>query len=245
MAYAKKIAAGAAATIVVLGVTLNEIKSARIIGEMKNDIVSNELKITQLQKVVSNKEDEIKRISSLAEDANLKIELMENNINDTLKDYEKEINKKVVYNSNDLNVVSNATTTKLEKVLEGTSLEGLGYAYKQAEKEYGVNALFLIGLTAHESGWGKSRRATENNNLSGFSVYNDSSQGASFKTKFDCIMRTARLIKQDYLSKEGKHHRGASVAAVSKMYVDGNDEVNQEWCNSINSIANDLKEKLN
>ena len=245
MKYAKKIAAGVVATILVLGVATNELKMARTIDEMKEDIVSNELKIAKLEKVISNNKDEIKKISSLVENANLKIELMEEDINKTLKDYEKEMSKKAVYNPNDLTTLSNVTSTKLEKALDGTNLDGLGYAYKQAEKEYGVNALFLIGLTAHESGWGRSRRAVEDNNLSGFSVYNNNSEGAAFKSKFDCIMMTARLIKQDYLNKEGKHHRGTSVASISKMYVDGNNEVNQEWCNNINSIANDLKEKLN
>lgn len=236
-----KVVAGVVATTITLGLVLNEVKILREIESVKTDIISNEIDIDKLQNEIEKND----RLSVELDDTNLKLKLLEDNMCSTLESYEKEMNKKAIYNPDNVGILSDVPTTKLEKILKGTSLEGLGYAYKQAEKEYGVNALFLIGLTAHESGWGTSRRAKENNNLSGYGVYNNKSEGTSFRTKFDCIMRTAKLIRQDYLNKEGKNHKGVSVASISKMYVNGNDEVDNHWVNSINSIANDIKIQLN
>ena len=100
---------------------------------------------------------------------------------------------------------SGVDAVTLNKVLKGTGLSGLGDAYVQAEKTYGVNAIFLISLTAEESGWGRSRRALEDNNLSGFEVYNDSAQGARFNSKHDSIMITGKLLGNSYLKSDGKY----------------------------------------
>lgn len=53
----------------------------------------------------------------------------------------------------DLRMVSNVTSDDYNKMLEGTNLSGLGASLEQAEKEYGVNGLYIMGLACLESGY--------------------------------------------------------------------------------------------
>ena len=45
-----------------------------------------------------------------------------------------------------LNSKSGLTAEEINKLLEGTEMEGLGEAFVQAEQQYGINALYF---TAH------------------------------------------------------------------------------------------------
>ena len=53
----------------------------------------------------------------------------------------------------DLRIISNVSANDYNKMLEGTELAGLGSALEQAEKEHGVNGLYLMGLACLESGY--------------------------------------------------------------------------------------------
>lgn len=53
----------------------------------------------------------------------------------------------------DLRIVSNVSADDYNKMLAGTNLAGLGVALEQAEKEHGVNGLYLMGLACLESGY--------------------------------------------------------------------------------------------
>lgn len=155
--------------------------------------------------------------------------------------YQKEISP-VNFQDWNLHSLSNATIRKLEKGLKGTSLEGLGSWYLKAEETYGVNAIFLMALTAQESAWGTSNRARIQNNLSGFAVYSASAEGATFNSKGESIMATAKLIGEKYISSDGEYYNGTSVASVNIRYCpdDGG-----HWSNNITQIAYDLVNKIN
>lgn len=148
---------------------------------------------------------------------------------------ELERKKSVTFNSNDIRVLSNLNTNEIKKLLEGTNMEALAPAFIDAEKVYGINALALAGLVANESSWNTSRRALEQNNLTGYAVYSDSSNGKDFNSPYGCIMETARLLKQDYLSDEGKWHNGYSLQSINIMYSSDNN-----WYNTIENIADNL-----
>lgn len=143
------------------------------------------------------------------------------------------------FNPNNLNEKSNANVARLNEMLKGTGLQGLGSSYKKAEEEYGVNAIFLISLTAEESAWGKSRRAREDNNISGFEVYNDSAKGARFNSKHESIMTTGKLLGNLYLNTNGKYYKGNDIYSVNKTYCPVN---GYSWSNNIIKIANKLME---
>ena len=65
---------------------------------------------------------------------------------------EPSINLELTVDS-DLRVISNLNAEEFNKMLEGTNLNGLGGALEQAEKEHGINGLYLMGLACLESGY--------------------------------------------------------------------------------------------
>ena len=72
----------------------------------------------------------------------------------------------------DLTIPSNISAKEAEKMLENyPKLHGLGAAFVKAEKEKGVNALYMLGLACLESNYGRSNFAVERNNLYGWCAY--------------------------------------------------------------------------
>lgn len=63
------------------------------------------------------------------------------------------------FNPNDVSALSHITVSDAKHILEGTALYDDAKAYVKAEEKYHVNAVFLMGIAAHESAWGTSRRA--------------------------------------------------------------------------------------
>lgn len=149
--------------------------------------------------------------------------------------------KPLVYNPDNLNEVSNINSVDIDKMLGDTSMKGLEDAFLNAEKTYGVNALFLIGVVALESGWNTSNRSTNgSNNITSYAVYNKASQGTLFDSKAECIYATARLLKNEYLNSKGQWYKGTSIWDVNKNYC-----VTNNWASDINSIIHDLIHKAN
>ena len=92
-----------------------------------------------------------------------------------------------------LTTPSGFTAERLDRVLWGTGLAGLGQAFYGAEKAYGVNGVILAAICYHESAGGTSRLARERNNLAGLGAYGPG-LGMTFDTRADCIDYLARLL---------------------------------------------------
>ena len=151
----------------------------------------------------------------------------------------------ITFNPNNITEISNTTVNDIYKVLKGTNLYELAPVYMEAERLYGVNAFFMIGLCAQESAWGTSYRAVHDNNLTGFGVYSDSSTGLNSETKRDNILRTASWIKRQYLTKTGLYYNGLSIKDVNTRYCIGKDgKADYHWSDNITSIARSLVNKL-
>lgn len=65
----------------------------------------------------------------------------------------------------DLRTRSNLVADEYNAMLSGTNLEGIGEALEEAEQQFNVNGLYLLGLCCLESGYGTSGYAVERNNL--------------------------------------------------------------------------------
>lgn len=166
-----------------------------------------------------------------------------------LKENYKELEQKyleettpVSFDPNNLWSKSNATVHDMTVALSGTGLESVADVYIRAEKEWGVNAMFLVSLTAEESGWGTSDRAVYQNNLTGYAVYGADAEGEDFTSWSSSIMETAELICNEYLKETGRFHKGISIYNVNELYCpnDGG-----KWSSNISSIAYSLVEKIN
>lgn len=121
---------------------------------------------------------------------------------------------------------------QIDNALRGTGLEGLGQAYIDAEREYNVNALFLIGLSCLESNYGNSNFAISRNNITGFRAYTeDPSKAIYYDTKADCINQTARYLDKHYLTKGGKYYNGETMLDANVRYC-----TSSLWSTKINNI---------
>ena len=130
-----------------------------------------------------------------------------------------ERNLKISYDM-DLRTKSNLTESDLEEAFKNTGMADLGKYFVQAEKEYGVNALYLAALGAHESAWGTSDFAKERNNLFGWQSY-DSNLNATkyFETKGDGVLVVANSLSKNYLTEGGCYFNGYTMKDVSKKYA--------------------------
>ena len=138
------------------------------------------------------------------------------------------------YNPYDLTEKSNLNKEKAQRLLEGSALQTAAGAYVHAEEKHGVNAIFLMALTSHESGHGRSKLAINNNNIGG--VKNSSGGWAYYSDWGECIMHIARFISNSYLKEDGIYYNGKSIWGVQKSYCpDGS-----AWADMINSLANEM-----
>ena len=142
------------------------------------------------------------------------------------------------FNHQNVLELSHVTVDDLYTVLEGTELYDLAPIYVEAENLYGVNALFIAGLTAQESGWGTSQRAINDNNLTGFGVYSKSAVGINANTKRDNILQTTAWLKDKYLTEGGSFFNGYSIRAVNIKYCLGSDgQTDYHWSSNITAIS--------
>ena len=118
---------------------------------------------------------------------------------------------------------SNLSSEDYDLMLTGTPLEGLGYAYANAEAKFGVNGLYLVGLSWLESSQdgvpGASLLARERNNLVGWGAYDGHEYRASFfESKESCIMHVAEKLSENYLTEGGLYFNGYTPRAVDVKY---------------------------
>lgn len=143
------------------------------------------------------------------------------------------------FNPNDVSALSHITVADAKHMLEGTALYEDAKAYVNAEEKYHVNAVFLMGIAAHESAWGTSRRAREDNNLTGYGVTSDHAKGINKSTKEAGLLATAETLHEKYLTPGGSYYVGTSAAAVNKHYCVGG-----EWAAAVVKNAYLLMNRL-
>lgn len=128
----------------------------------------------------------------------------------------------VIYSRSDMTIISGITKEELKAVLmnyKGAStMAHLSGALVDAEKECGVNAFTMAAIVALESGFATSRRAVEDNNLTGYEVYSDDSEGRLFSSQYESILHTARHLSKNYLTEGEMYYRGVSIDDVQVNY---------------------------
>jgi beta-N-acetylglucosaminidase len=125
-------------------------------------------------------------------------------------------------------------------MLKGTELEDLAPAFYKCEQKYGVNAVAIMSIAIHESAWGTSRRAREDNNLTGYGVTSDSAKGINAPTKEENLLMTAKLLKEKYLIPgSAYYHKEPSLAGVNYHYC-----VGDEWAAAVTNYGYELMNRL-
>lgn len=196
-------------------------------------------KINDVSVELQDKDKEIESLTSELEEKNNALESARQKI--------RSIESKVSYNSSDVTAPSRATVTHMKRALKGTALYEHAEDFVRAEEQEGVNAFLLAGIAALESSWGTSERAKYDNNLTGYGVYNKYSRGINPNSKSEGILRTARVLRKEYLTPGGQYFNGYSARDVNTKYCFEQDmkTVDYKWSKSVSSIAYDLVEKAN
>lgn len=145
------------------------------------------------------------------------------------------------FNPYNINELSNLSKEQMYTMLEDTALVTLVDAFYWYEQQYQVNAIFMMSLTAEESGWGRSSLAISNNNLSG---HKSLTGGWAYYSDWgECLEESFRLIGEEYTSPAGRFYTGPSIYDINLVYCP--DPVNpNSWANNLNSIAQNLLGKL-
>ena len=141
------------------------------------------------------------------------------------------------FNPNNLLEKSNLTRDDAYRMLKGSKLQSVSSHYIYAEETYGVNAIFLMGLTSLESGHGTSNIAINNNNIGG--VRKGSGEYSSFSSWEGCISYIANLISKYYLKDDATYFSGRSIWDVNENYCE-----NSDWADKIVSISKGLMSNL-
>ncbi|WP_349408655.1 S-layer homology domain-containing protein [Pseudalkalibacillus sp. SCS-8] len=121
------------------------------------------------------------------------------------------------------------TAAELDKFIEDgftprngfnkSPLVGLGKNFKQAEAEYGINALYFLAHAIHESNWGTSQIAQSKYNLFGWKATdtNPGENATTFKSFEDGINRVAgEFIKPGYFNLKNWKYNGAFLGNKSR-----------------------------
>lgn len=130
---------------------------------------------------------------------------------------------------------SRLTAAELEAGLLG-NLKPYAAAFVEAERQTGINAVFLAAVAALESGWNTSAVAENKNNLFGWSA---ATGYADFESKEDCIAEVAGCIKTLYLSPDGIYFNGYTVEAVNIRY-----NGNEQWETAVLQIVQDIQRRI-
>lgn len=139
----------------------------------------------------------------------------------------------------DVRKSSGVTAQFIDEKLKDTQMAGLGNAFIRAEKEHGVNAMFLTGLAIHESAYGNSRIAQDKKNLFGFQAYDASpyASARTFSSYEDSIDVVAAYLSRAYLTPGGAHYNGFGIDDIGKKYA-----TDPNWPNAIKAHMTRLME---
>lgn len=157
-----------------------------------------------------------------------------------LKEKEKLRKENVEYSRGDMTLVSGITEKELNTVFMNytgaSTMAHLSRAIVDAEKKYGVNAFTMAAIVALESGFATSRRAVEDNNLTGYEVYSDDSEGHLFSSQYESVVQTARHLSKNYLSKNGPYYLGVAVDDVQINYCP-HEGKGKNWDGKVDKLA--------
>ena len=145
----------------------------------------------------------------------------------------------------DLRKPTNYTAAELDKVyslmnINGSRLAGKGAVFKEAEKRYQVNALYLMAHSALESAWGRSQIAKDKNNFFGIAAYDTTpyDSAKSFDNVDKGILGAAKWIRENYID-EGRTHLGNKSSGMNTLYAS-----DPYWGEKIASIMMTINSKL-
>ena len=153
---------------------------------------------------------------------------------------------------------SGLTLDQFKKILSNNSqdknkiFEKNAEYFYYAEKQYGINGVFVAAIGIHESAWGTSKIAKNKKNLFGYGAYDNSaySSAYSYETYAAGIDMIARVLVKYYLNEKGtsiyngekatgQYYNGKTLEAVNKRYA-----TDKKWHEGVYSWMEYLYNKI-
>jgi Mannosyl-glycoprotein endo-beta-N-acetylglucosaminidase len=137
----------------------------------------------------------------------------------------------------DLTRASGLTAARIERLLHGTALAGLGRTYMETEARYHVSADYLVADSILESAWGTSQIAVDKHNILCFGAddshpYEDA---VSFPSFAACIDTVARYVAVHYLDPRGDSFHGPTLRGMNVLWA-----TDPEWAHKVATIADSV-----
>lgn len=147
-------------------------------------------------------------------------------------------------NSNVL-VKSGVSATELNEALKQIRpdhlLEPSLEAIVQAEKKYGLSALFILAHASLETGYGHSSFAKLRNNLFGFNAIDSApGQASRYPSQAASVEYYAAFLNEHYLRPGGVYYNGATPSGIMKRYATAGDTAANVIAEIMNMLANNL-----
>lgn len=148
------------------------------------------------------------------------------------------------YTTLDLRSASSVTASKIDHFIQSRNnnspLIGTGKYFIDAQRKYGVNALYLAAHAILESGYGTSDIAVNKNNLFGYTAYDTDpySSATTFASLADCIDHQASFVSSQYLHPDGDWYEGfPSLEGMNIHYA-----TDPYWCEKVASIMQEIND---
>lgn len=219
---------------------------ALMLGMHSKNLYEEELRIANAQKDAQIKalQEEITELQAVI-DAKEKVrnrEPLTREIIDILTSYAERHGEaaKISDINDDVRSKSGLTVVQINNILDGSILEGHGEIFLVAEMTYGINARFLLSVSAHETGWWRSGYARKRNNIFGWGAYTHNPDLAHyFQNYAHCILHVAERLNELYISETGKYFRGATVAAIGQIYA-----TDPKWAQKVIRTSGYIEKRL-
>ena len=147
----------------------------------------------------------------------------------------------------DLSKPSGLSLEQFKKILTGNSgdsqnvLASNAEFFYYAERQYGINGVYLASMAIHEGGWGTSKIANDKKNLFGYGAYDSNPYGgaSAFNTYAEGIDLVARVLVKNYLNPKGTeiydgqlatgmYYNGPTLTGVNTRYA-----TDKNWANAV------------
>lgn len=107
-----------------------------------------------------------------------------------------------------------------------------------ASREYDIDPILVASIAALESGWNTSYAANEYNDLFGWT--NNDGTYKRFDSKSECIDYVCSMLKEHYLTPDGKYFEGYEIADICIHY-----NGKEEWTKAVEEIYSQIQERIN
>ncbi|MCL6548146.1 MAG: SH3 domain-containing protein [Alicyclobacillus sp.] len=141
------------------------------------------------------------------------------------------------YRRLDLRTAADLTAKQIQAFLQanspGSPLIPFASDYLEAQRTFGVNALYLVAHSVIESAWGLSRIAHDKNNLFGYAAYDQDpyDSATTFPSKRYAILYEAWFVRTHYLDPGGPYYHGPDLDGMNVNYA-----TDPNWAESIAAV---------